>query len=315
MGRQCFPGDLSGVWLSSLHPDRGDWQTLLASLAELYRQGYTVDWQGFDRDFPRQKVNLPTYSFQRRRYWVEPTIGVLATPVPPQGQEHPLLGVPLSLAGTDEIRFQGQVSQQFPAWLRDHRVFATTILPGTAYLEIALAAGASLSGQPCRLEGVTIQKALEIPEQGEALPLQMVLQPEEATAYAFRIFSLDVSSQHPSQNRWTLHAAGKICLEETVKQPTANLPELQQQMAEEISVDRLYQKFQQQQIDYGLSFHALQQVWRDRDRALGYIILAESVAIRDRSVSTAPGVAGYLSASFRCHPVRRKRRHLRSGLI
>ncbi|MGC1196080.1 MAG: type I polyketide synthase, partial [Geitlerinemataceae cyanobacterium] len=279
MGRQCFPGDLSGVWLSSLHPDRGDWQTLLASLAELYRQGYTVDWQGFDRDFPRQKVNLPTYSFQRRRYWVEPTIGVLATPVPPQGQEHPLLGVPLSLAGTDEIRFQGQVSQQFPAWLRDHRVFATTILPGTAYLEIALAAGASLSGQPCRLEGVTIQKALEIPEQGEALPLQMVLQPEEATAYAFRIFSLDVSSQHPSQNRWTLHAAGKICLEETVKQPTANLPELQQQMAEEISVDRLYQKFQQQQIDYGLSFHALQQVWRDRDRALGYIILAESVAI------------------------------------
>ncbi|MDY6937925.1 MAG: SDR family NAD(P)-dependent oxidoreductase [Cyanobacteriota bacterium] len=294
MGRRCDPGNSSGLWLSSLDPERGDWQTLLTSLAELYRQGYSVDWQGFDGDFWRQRVHLPTYAFQRRRYWVEPsrdrqpTGRFLTTPASPQSQghdrEHPLLGIPLSLAGTREIRFQGQVSQQFPPWQRDHRVFATTILPGTAYLEMALAAGASLSGQPCRLEGATIQKALEIPESGEALPLQMVLKPEAQKAeaqqaYKFEIFSPDVSSQAPSHiQTWNLHATGKIFLAETVKPDTINLLALQQQMAEEIPVDRLYEKFQQQQIDYGPSFHAVDRVWRDRDRALGYIVLPEGVA-------------------------------------
>ena len=287
MGRRCDPGNSSRLWLSSLDPERGDWQTLLTSLAELYQQGYSVDWQGFDRDFWRQRVHLPTYAFQRRRYWVEPskqpTGRFLATPATapgqPQGQEHPLLGIPLSLAGTREIRFQGQVSQQFPAWLGDHRVFATTILPGTAYLEMALAAGASRSARPCRLEGVTVQKALEIPESGEALPLQMVLQPEADKAYRFEIFSLDLSSQGPGDMQtWNLHATGKIFLEETVKPETVNLPSLQQQMAEEIPIDRLYKKFQQQQIDYGPSFHAVDRVWRDRDRALGYIVLPEAVA-------------------------------------
>lgn len=287
MGRQCFPADSSALWLSSLHPEQENWQTLLSSLAALYRQGAAIHWQGFDGEGARQRVVLPTYPFQRRRYWVEapvthPTpVGLPLTPAQ-SGSQHPLLGAPLSLAGTREIRFQGQISQQFPAWIGDHRVFATTILPGTAYLEMALAAGAAIaqSGQCCRLEGVTIQKALGIPESGEILHLQMVLEPKDATAYAFQIFSLDSSSPEDRSNlTWVLHAAGTLHLEKTETPETVNLPARQHQITEEVSVTELYHKFQQQQIDYGSSFRAVKQVWRDRDRALGYIVLPESVAL------------------------------------
>ena len=71
MGRQCLSEE-EGVWLPSLRPGRSDWQQMLESLGELYVRGVKVDWQGFDRDYPqRRKVSLPTYPFQRQRYWVD----------------------------------------------------------------------------------------------------------------------------------------------------------------------------------------------------------------------------------------------------
>ncbi|GAB1543988.1 hypothetical protein NUACC21_66640 [Scytonema sp. NUACC21] len=70
MGRQCLP-EGTEVWLPSLRRGQNDWQQVLQSLAALYVNGLNVDWLGFDRDYQRAKVPLPTYPFQRKRYWVE----------------------------------------------------------------------------------------------------------------------------------------------------------------------------------------------------------------------------------------------------
>ena len=73
MGRQCLP-EAVGVWLPSLRPGRSDWQQMLESLGELYVRGVKVDWQEFDRDYPQRRkiAGLPTYPFQRQRYWIDP---------------------------------------------------------------------------------------------------------------------------------------------------------------------------------------------------------------------------------------------------
>ncbi|MBD2158899.1 non-ribosomal peptide synthetase/type I polyketide synthase [Leptolyngbya sp. FACHB-16] len=71
MGRQCLL-EKDGLWLPSLHPEASNWQQLLESLSKLYMSGVDVDWSGFDRDYGRRRVALPTYPFQRQRYWVEP---------------------------------------------------------------------------------------------------------------------------------------------------------------------------------------------------------------------------------------------------
>lgn len=70
MGYQCLPEGV-GVWLPSLYPGQEDWQQILESSLQLYMQGVSVDWLGFDRDYPRRQVVLPTYPFQRQRYWIE----------------------------------------------------------------------------------------------------------------------------------------------------------------------------------------------------------------------------------------------------
>ena len=83
MGRQCLPEDVA-TWLPSLRPPQPDWQQILLSLGQLYTQGVAVDWSGFDRDYPRRKVALPTYPFQRQRYWREvevPKDKTVSTPI------------------------------------------------------------------------------------------------------------------------------------------------------------------------------------------------------------------------------------------
>jgi acyl transferase domain-containing protein/phospholipid N-methyltransferase len=80
MGKRCLPKG-SGTWLPSLNKNQDNWQTLLHSLAALYVKGVDVDWAGFDRDYARYRTPLPTYPWQRERYWLEKS---------PRLQERPL---------------------------------------------------------------------------------------------------------------------------------------------------------------------------------------------------------------------------------
>ncbi|MDF5720952.1 MAG: amino acid adenylation domain-containing protein [Rhizonema sp. PD37] len=70
MGHQCLP-EKECFWLPSLRTGIPEWQQLLSSLSQLYVQGVKVDWLGFEGDYPHAKVELPTYPFQRQRYWIQ----------------------------------------------------------------------------------------------------------------------------------------------------------------------------------------------------------------------------------------------------
>ena len=72
MGKRCLPKGTS-TWLASLKKDEDEWRSLLNSLATLYVCGWDVNWAGFDRNYPRRRVGLPTYPFQRKRCWLEPS--------------------------------------------------------------------------------------------------------------------------------------------------------------------------------------------------------------------------------------------------
>jgi acyl transferase domain-containing protein len=64
------PLTASGTWLSTVTPLKPVWRSLLDSLASLYQQGANVDWFGFDRGYDRQWLSLPSYPWQRQRYWM-----------------------------------------------------------------------------------------------------------------------------------------------------------------------------------------------------------------------------------------------------
>ncbi|MGF2039365.1 MAG: type I polyketide synthase [Nostoc sp. CmiVER01] len=70
MGRQCLPEN-NQVWLPSLRKKHSNWQTLLSSVKNLYLRGVELDWSRFDKNYPRHRLQLPTYPFQRSHYWIE----------------------------------------------------------------------------------------------------------------------------------------------------------------------------------------------------------------------------------------------------
>lgn len=82
LGQRCI-ADPALRWLPSLRQGTPDWQTLLESLGRVYETGVAVDWQAFDQPYPRKPLSLPTYPFQRQRYWVDLPSPAPLTPVSP----------------------------------------------------------------------------------------------------------------------------------------------------------------------------------------------------------------------------------------
>ena len=279
MGRQCLSENV-GVWLPSLRPGYSEWQQMLQSLAELYVRGVKVDWSGFDGDYYRSKVVLPTYPFQRQRYWIETDNNLLYKKQFLSNQEnlHPLLGQRLNLAGPGEqIYFESQISASQPNYLKDHCVFSKPIFPTTAYLEMAIAAGSTLFNcENLILEDVVVQQALIVPDSG-IKTIQTVLTPQSAQTYSFQIFSLEVDS-NSSKTRWTLHVEGKLLIGDKDAQPeTTDLKTIKAEYNQQISPQDFYQEYKELGIGYGSSFQAVQQLWHHQEKALGKIQLPDNL--------------------------------------
>ena len=278
MAHQCLPDNSAMTWLPSLREGQGDWRQLLQSLGEWYARGGVVDWASFHQAFddrpPCRRVPLPTYPFQRQRYWAE---GRKATQVSQRISDdqpsHPLLGQRLPLAGTDKIHFEAQIGFLSPsAYLLDHRIFDIAIVPGVAYLEIGLAAGSSISDKPFSIKDIAFEQVLILPEE-ETRTIQLVLSPEDQ-GYRFEIFSLDAKSH------WLLHATGRLVSQQTMKgQPDAiDRTQLQAQCATELSGADYYRVLRKHGGNLDLDFQGIQQVFYGDGIALGRITLPESVA-------------------------------------
>nr|VFK43848.1 MAG: malonyl CoA-acyl carrier protein transacylase [Candidatus Kentron sp. TC] len=274
MARQCLPDDdIAGTWLPSLREGQEDWEQLLQSLGEWYAHGGSVDWKSLDRDYSRRKVpSLPTYPFQRQRYWIDEALARASRQVTRDSSIHPLLGRRLDWADADnKIRFETKIDLWSLPYLADHRIFDTTVVPGTAYLEIGLAAGSAISDEPLRIEEMTLEQALVLSEEGMTT-IQVVLSPEEQ-GYRFQIFSFSAESY------WILHGGGRLIIGRKEPPPEAvDLARLQDQCATELSVTNHYSTCQEHGLNYGPDFQAIRQLFQGKGMGLGRIELSESLA-------------------------------------
>src|SRR5262249_36019985 len=132
MGRGCIPNS-QALFLASLSQGQEDWQSLLRSLGKLYEAGGQIDWAAFDRDYTRRRIVLPTYPFQRQRYWLEQNVrrtqDVRLDVRIDSAAAHPLLGSRLRLPLSRETRFETRFSHTKPAYLKDHQLFDTVVVP------------------------------------------------------------------------------------------------------------------------------------------------------------------------------------------
>jgi myxalamid-type polyketide synthase MxaB len=276
IARRELPDD--AAWLPSLRKAGADWQQMLDSLAQLYARGVEIDWAGFDRDYPRRKLSLPTYPFQRERHWISiPTSGAreVSRRFSPDTPSHPLLGTRLSSA-LAQIQFETELSTRAPAFLDDHRKRGEALLPATAYLEMGMAAArAGLGSGEYAFEDLAITEPLLL--DSEPVTLQTVLTPEQGGGASFQLFRHDVAGEG-SADAWRVHATGVLRPAEPARDDAAgSLEAARGRCSEEIAAGEYYDRLLADGHEYGPAFRGMARLWRGTNEALGLIELPEAL--------------------------------------
>jgi acyl transferase domain-containing protein len=243
----------------SLRKGTADGRQMLHALGLLYTNGLEVDWTRLG--VPQQRVTLPTYPFQRQRYWLETGVQEKGQRTPPL---HPLLGWRVR-AATKDVIFERHVSLNGFPYLRDHRVFDYPVFPATGYVEMALAAGNVVRNQQQAVTDLLLHEPLVLAEEGERL-MQLVL----AEDGSFQIFSRN------DDESWTLHAAGLLTAGDAAPD-TESLPALRAAFTEAQAVAARYTDLQARGLAYGPAFQGMTQLWRKEGAALALVQLPEGV--------------------------------------
>uniref|UniRef100_UPI000B1E77BD type I polyketide synthase n=1 Tax=Actinomadura macra TaxID=46164 RepID=UPI000B1E77BD len=258
------------VFAATLRKDHDEARTFLTALAALHVDGAEVD---FAAALPQGAgmVPLPTYRFQRRRYWrpIPDAAGVNASGVGPS--DHPLLQAVVEPA-TGELLLTGRLSRRTHGWLADHAVADSVPLPGTAFLEIVLAA-ATRAG--CDLiEDLTLEAPLPLPAAG-AVDVQIAVSvPDEAGRRAVTIYSRPAGDDPDEEAAWRRHAAGTLATTDAPA-PSDTPPDAWPPSdAVEIDVADMYERLADQGYRYGPAFRCVRAAWRLSDEIVMDVALA-----------------------------------------
>ena len=256
------------VILSSLHQHLSDRQQLLRNLGQLYVHGVKVDWQGAGHTDGRQKVLLPTYPFQRERYWIDlPKRKATAT-------LRPLIDKMTVLPFHNELVFESEFSVATLPFLADHLLYDTMVSPGACQLVMALSAAELAGGKTTLcLEDVILPQPLVIPT-GSARTVQAILTDQAVNGNGssphteFKIVSFDLLAEVLEP---VTHATGTL-VPFVAASPTAesaDLDALRAHCLHAVDLGAFYTSAADSGLTLGPSFQWLTGVWQGADRTVG----------------------------------------------
>ncbi|WP_404820796.1 type I polyketide synthase [Streptomyces malaysiensis] len=277
MAQECVTGD-SAVFVSALRKDRPEAEALTNAVARAHVRGVVVDWAGYFAGTGAGRVDLPTYAFQHERFWLEPGAVSMAD-VASVGLElagHPLLGAAVPLAESDGLVFTGRLGVDSHPWLADHVVRDAVVVPGTAFVELAIRAADHVGCD--LLDELTLHVPLVLPARG-GVRLQVAVSAPDGAGRR----SLTVSSRAedaPAEEPWTRHADGVLA--SGAPRPSFALTTWPPEGAEPVATEELYAVLAEGGLRYGPVFRGLTAAWRRGDGLFAEVRLDES-ALADAS--------------------------------
>ncbi|MFS8201158.1 type I polyketide synthase [Streptomyces sp. CWNU-52B] len=247
------------VVLDSLRRDDGGPARFRTALAKAYTHGVDVDWH-----LPTTRAELPTYPFQRARYWLTETAGAGDTAaLGLRPADHPLLGAALRTADADTLVLTGRLSRTAQPWLADHGIGDSVLLPGTAMVDIALHAGDHVE---CgHLAELTLHAPVVIDTD---LDLQVLVGPDTGNGRPVSVYT------GPSgKDDWTRHADGVLTAE--APEAPGDLVSWPPPGAVALPVDGFYASLADRGYTYGPAFQGLRAAWRDGEVVYAAVELPE----------------------------------------
>ncbi|MER6614472.1 type I polyketide synthase [Streptomyces xantholiticus] len=277
LAQGCLDGDV--VTVPVLRTDRPEPYAIMTAVGRLHTHGVSPDWQAL---FPgARRVDLPTYAFQRERYWLDvPQAPGDVRAAGLGAADHPLLGAAIATADSEGVLLTGLFSLDSHPWLSDHAVNGTVLLPGTAFVELAVRAGDEAG---CGwIEDLTLELPLVVPERG-GVTLQVAVGPEDESGRR----RLSVHSR-VADGSWVRHATGVLSSAEAP--PAADIGAWPPAGAEAVDLTAFYEGMAAAGLDYGPVFQGLRSVWRGGDDVFAEVELPEESAADAASFALHPAL-------------------------
>ncbi|MGI5157239.1 type I polyketide synthase [Microbispora sp. CA-102843] len=261
--RETLDGQEDLVAVPVLRRGRPEPHTAVTAAAHAHTHATPVDWTALHDQ--ATTVDLPTYAFQHEHLWLSPP----ATQTDPAGlglttTPHPLLGAALTLAHGHTTVYTGTLSLATHPWLADHTVFDTPVLPGTAYLDLALHA-ADHTGHTT-IDELLLHAPLVLPENGGVQVQIIVTGSDRPTVEIY-------SRPDGDTGDWTRHATAVLVKHDTgsgfdlTAWPPAN--------ATRLALDAAYDRLHEAGLRYGPAFRGLRAAWRRGDELFAEVALPE----------------------------------------
>ncbi|WP_285516847.1 type I polyketide synthase, partial [Streptomyces sp. NBRC 14336] len=258
----------------ALRDDRPEPRALLEAAATLFTRGAAVDWTAALPALAEAPCPaLPTYAFQRRRYWLEVPAGTGdAAALGLDATGHPLLAAAVRVADGDAAVLTGRLSLRSHPWLADHRLAGRVVVPSTAFLELAVHAGDRVGCDEVR--DLTLQAPLTVPEHGTVRVQVRVGEPDSRGTRPVTIHSADGESPY-DDTVWTLHAEGLLA-PAAARTGVPSLAEWPPPGAETVDIGDLYERLAAGDGPaYGPAFRALKTVRRHGDDVYAEVALPD----------------------------------------
>ncbi len=281
-------GEHDIAFAPTLRRTGGEEASLVAGLGRVHARGGRVDWAAFFEGHGTRRWDLPTYAFQRRRYWLDP----VRTPGDPgaAGQDavgHPMLTAAVAVPETDTVVFTGRLSATDPSWIAGHDVLGGVLLPGTAFVELALRAGEHVGRE--RIEELTLERPLPLPA-GVLLRVGVGAAADDGS----RTVAVHSRPDDSDDGNWVRHATGVLTARAEADDgheafaALAALAAWPPPHAVELPVADAYDRLLARGYDYGPAFQGLRRAWRFGDDVFAEVEL--------------PAEAAAGAAAYRLHP-------------
>lgn len=269
-----------GTLLPSLRRQEPERKLLLTTLGVLFTEGISIDWSKRDPNRGRS-VYLPPIPWQRQRYWLDAISATSMDPWhkgPARGMKsHPLLGTRINVANSPSTYiWQSEINPDHLTFLKDHRIQDEIVLPGAAYMEMALQVAIEVGIDFSHELADFDFKRRMILQSGETRQFQTLLNPDHGAD-----FTLSFYSKTSPEDQWVLHASARFLQHHTAEAITAHshsLPDMirRENMAE-YPAATFYNSLEEHGLQYGPSFRAVEYAWQKREEALGRVALPESL--------------------------------------
>lgn len=273
LGRQCA-AETRSTWLASLRRNK-ECQSILESAGELYRQGRNFDWNAFNAGAGGRRMSLPTYPFERHRYWLDGRPGHKPKAVS-ASLTHSLSGARLSTASDDIIHEATYCLRDFP-YLRDHCIYGEPVLPFAAGLVAFWESGRGhLASGRAYLSNVQYHKAIILPDDPER-PVQLIFASTESGGLNFRLSSRDGEI-------WQSHMAGQVRHDERESPKVAirkSVDAIRARCPAEVGIDDYYTSLRMLGLEYGPAFRGIAKIYRGADEILTRVNLSVDLPLPD----------------------------------